>query len=312
MPKDILHWGRSPQLVFQSINEYYRALGHLTNSEAYSISYEYNKKNGSYSDACRIHILAEATNVPQAFQEKKTTYGRINCNEYVENLIKNHHFIREGKQIYCIFEDVIKTIPDEYISDFAKGYSESIQKGKIKDSPDPSKLTKNDATLSKTEIPRRPASPTKTLTGKSKTKKDYLKEQIKNTNVGNRGEKIVFDVEKRKLEDAVKKGIIDSVDKYLVWESLNNDSAGYDILSFDVGAMKPIYIEVKTTEGNKFTPFYMSEGELKFSRENPNEYRLYRLFELKDDFAKYFEIAGDVSRNPNLKINATNYIVNLK
>ena len=68
MPTDMLRWGRAPQLVFQNLNEYYRALGHLTNSNAYSISYENNKKNGSYTDACRIHILSGAKNIPQAFE----------------------------------------------------------------------------------------------------------------------------------------------------------------------------------------------------------------------------------------------------
>ena len=47
--------------------------------------------------------------------------------------------------------------------------------------------------------------PTKT-SNNNQTKKDYLKEQIKNIDIGNRGEKIVFDIEKQKLEKAVQQG----------------------------------------------------------------------------------------------------------
>lgn len=313
MPKDILHWGRPPQLVFESENEYFRALGHLVNPEAYSISYEYNKKNGSYSDACRIHILSNAQNIPQAFENKRTTNGRINCNEYVENLIDKHNFVRENQRIYCMFEEVAKTVPDEYFPDFAKGYNESTQKdGTLLFTSKSLSVKDDELELLKVDAPKRSSVlPTKT-SNKNQTKIDYLKEQIKNTDIGNRGEKIVFDIEKQKLEKAVEQGKIDSVDKYLVWESLNNDSAGYDICSLDIDTMQPIYIEVKTTTGNKFTPFYMSDGEIKYSSENSSQYRLYRLFELKGHSAKYFELIGDVSKNAKVFINAVNYMVTLR
>lgn len=313
MPKDILHWGRPPQLIFESENEYFRALGHLVNSKAYSISYEYNKKNGSYSDACRIHILSNAQNIPQAFESKRTTNGRINCNEYVENLIDRHNFVRENQRIYCMFEEVAKTVPNEYFSDFAKGYNESSQKDRTLLFTSKSLSVKDDELeLLKVDIPKiNSVLPTKT-SNNNQTKKDYLKEQIKNIDIGNRGEKIVFDIEKQKLEKAVQQGKIVSVDKYLVWESLNNDSAGYDICSLDIDTMQPIYIEVKTTTGNKFTPFYMSDGEIKYSSENSSQYRLYRLFELKGHSAKYFELIGDVSKNTKVFINAVNYMVTLR
>lgn len=313
MPKDILHWGRPPQLVFESENEYFRALGHLVNSKAYSISYEYNKKNGSYSDACRIHILSNAQNIPQAFENKRTTNGRINCNEYVENLIDRHNFVRENQRIYCMFEEVAKTVPNEYFSDFAKGYNESSQKDRTLLFTSKSLSVKYDELeLLKVDVPKiNSVLPTKT-SNNNQTKKDYLKEHIKNIDIGNRGEKIVFDIEKQKLEKAVAEGKIVSVDKYLVWESLNNDSAGYDICSLDIDTMQPIYIEVKTTTGNKFTPFYMSDGEIKYSSENSSQYRLYRLFELKGHSAKYFELIGDVSKNTKVFINAVNYMVTLR
>ena len=65
MAKDLLHWGKPPQLIFESANEYYRALGHLTNSKAYSVSYEYNKKNG-------IELIEKASPEAESFVTLKT------------------------------------------------------------------------------------------------------------------------------------------------------------------------------------------------------------------------------------------------
>lgn len=312
MANDLLHWGKHPQLVFESANEYYRALGHLTNAKAYSISYEDNKKNGSYSDAFRIHILSQATNIPRAFQKKITTNDRINCNQYVENLINNHNFIREGKQIYCLFENVIKSVPNEFVSDFSTGYSESSPRDEKHFFSEKSIVKEKESDLTEVNIPKNKPKRKSSGTKKSKTKKDYLKEQIKNTDIGNRGEKIVFDTEKRKLETAVKAGRIENVDKYLIWKSIDNDGAGYDIQSFDVENMQPIFIEVKTTTGNEFTPFYMSQGEVEFSAKNSSQYRLYRLFNLRENSAKYYELTGDISNNDNVVVTAKDHTVTLK
>lgn len=69
------------------------------------------------------------------------------------------------------------------------------------------------------------------------------------------------------------------------WVSLEDDSAEYDILSYDVDNKQKIYIGVKTTTGNKLTPFYISEGEIEFSKKKPNQYRLYRIFNFKNTTA---------------------------
>ena len=114
------------------------------------------------------------------------------------------------------------------------------------------------------------------------------------------------------METAVKDGKIESVDKYLIWKSIDDDAARYDIQSFDVENMQPIFIEVKTTTGNEFAPFYISKGELEFSAENSTQYRLYRLFNLKGNSAKYYELTGDISNNDNVVVTAKDYTVTLK
>ncbi|QZN88986.1 DUF3883 domain-containing protein [Vagococcus lutrae] len=85
---------------------------------------------------------------------------------------------------------------------------------------------------------------------------DYLSEHIHKCNVGLYGEQLVLKYEKEKLENLGKKELSDKVTQV----SLNDDSLGYDILSFDENGNEK-YIEVKTTRGtNKY--FYITENEL--------------------------------------------------
>ena len=79
-----------------------------------------------------------------------------------------------------------------------------------------------------------------------------------------------------------------------------NDSAGYDILSYnDDGSER--FIEVKTTKGPIGTDFYISPGELKFSKENKNFF-IYRVYEFLPDklIGKIYIKQGDVDENFNL------------
>ena len=50
--------------------------------------------------------------------------NRINCNEFVEQLLEKHNFKLELKQklVHCSYQNVIKTIPDRYVDAFRAGY----------------------------------------------------------------------------------------------------------------------------------------------------------------------------------------------
>lgn len=313
MTNDLLHWGKHPQLVFESVNEYYRALGHLTNGKAYSISYEYNKKNGSYSDACRIHILSQATNVPQAFENKRTTNGRINCNDYVNNLKENHNFVQSGNVFSCNFNDVLSTVPNEYITDFISGFEEScvsktiksvcyiteaikVEGKRLRVMPQPAKTT--------TRTVRNPNTK-KTKSGK----RDYIAQYIHDFEVGEAGEALVYKHECEIIEQAKKKGEIDK-SIFVKWVSREDDSLGYDILSYDINKKEPRYIEVKTTTCSKNTPFYISENELKFSETNKEQYCIYRVYGLKNDSSdqvNFFIINGYIKEQENFVVSKENY-----
>lgn len=302
-------------LIFNDEKEYYIALGTFCNSKAFSISYEPNKSTGSYADAYRMRKLSTANNLIKPIENAIRTGNRINCNSYVETLIKKHNFVQNGKAIYGTLENVIKTVPKKFIGVFIEGYTKSAQTDEKNIVVYEAENIKSTATsLKKSNVPKRSKRSTsaKTSIQKVKTKHDYIKEHIRNTDIGERGEKLVFAMEKKKLKSAVESGKISSMDKLLKWVSIEDDAAGYDILSYDVDSMQPIYIEVKTTTASKWTPFYMSEDELSFSKKNANQYHLYRIYNFKKDVAEYFELTGDVSVLAEVQVDAVNYLVSIK
>ena len=95
--------------------------------------------------------------------------GRINCNEYVKNIIDNHNFVLSGNTVIANLENVIKSIPNEnhlYLVSFMSGYSLITSKNNMvmytTDSIDVS-----NAVLNKKEIPVNK----KSGNGKNKNKK---------------------------------------------------------------------------------------------------------------------------------------------
>ena len=77
--------------------------------------------------------------------------------------------------------------------------------------------------------------------------------------IGDKGELYIMDYEKERLQKNNKKELIEKI-KHV---SLSNDSAGYDILSYNEDGTER-FIEVKTTKGPEGTDFYISPGELNF------------------------------------------------
>lgn len=302
-------------LVFNDEKEYFIALGTFCNSKAFSISYEPNKNTGSYADAYRMRRLSTATDLIKPIEKAIRTNGRINCNRYVEILVEKHNFVQSGKSIRGTLENVIKTVPEEFMGCFIEGYTKSASTGEETIVVCEVENIKATATsLEKAKVPQRTKGSMRGTTSvkRNKSKHDYIKEHIRNTDIGERGEKLVLEMETKKLKAAVEAGKISSMDKLIDWVSIEDDSAGYDILSYDVDAMQPMYIEVKTTTYSKMTPFYMSENELAFSKKNANHYHLYRVYNFGKEVAEYFELTGDVSTSAEVQIDAVDYLVSIK
>jgi hypothetical protein len=90
---------------------------------------------------------------------------------------------------------------------------------------------------------------------------------------GLEGEQIVVIVEKYYLSSIGRQDLADKV-RNIARE--DGDGFGYDVLSFfENGTQK--YIEVKSTKQNIYNPFYMSENELSFLKQNNTEAFIYRV-----------------------------------
>lgn len=100
---------------------------------------------------------------------------------------------------------------------------------------------------------------------------DHTAEHAKRQYLGERGEQLVLKFLQDKLRRAGQEDLAQEVRKV-------KDGEGYDLFSYSKqGNIE--YVEVKTTRGGAETPFYMSDNELEFARQHPEQYRLYRVYD---------------------------------
>jgi len=132
-------------------------------------------------------------------------------------------------------------------------------------------------------------------TNKNGTNRDYEKSQRKNKSIGDAGELIVLNEEIKRLRRLERD---DLAEKVMHVSQELGDKEGYDILSYDIidGIEKEKYIEVKTTEHGRNTHFYITEHEVNFSRQNSENYYLYRLYnyDKKTGNANCYIINGNI------------------
>lgn len=93
--------------------------------------------------------------------------------------------------------------------------------------------------------------------------------------LGDAGEALLFQAEQRRLSEAGR----DDLSAKVRWVAKEDgDGAGYDILSFDWSGA-PRWLEVKTTNGPRSTPFYLTANEHRVAEANREAFRLVRLFD---------------------------------
>jgi hypothetical protein len=105
---------------------------------------------------------------------------------------------------------------------------------------------------------------------------DPAARDARNRALGRVGEQHIYDHEITHLIES------DRIDlaKRVEWTSEERgDGAGYDIRSFDPASGQERFIEVKTTRGGARTDFFLSRNERAFSDEEPERFRLYRLYD---------------------------------
>lgn len=119
---------------------------------------------------------------------------------------------------------------------------------------------------------------------------NYLEREARNSSLGRAGEEFVLNYERARLIHLGKDRLADRVEHIALVE----DGRGFDIHSFEAGGRDRL-IEVKTTAYGKQTPFFVSQNELAVSREEDEQYHIYRLFEFRDN-AKLYTINGALER----------------
>ena len=108
-------------------------------------------------------------------------------------------------------------------------------------------------------------------------RRDYVEREARNRKLGLAGELFVLEYEARRLHALGKKALSDRVEHV---SKTRGDGLGFDVLSFEENGME-LYVEVKTTANSELTPFYISSGEVKFSKDHPEGFRLARVFDFR-------------------------------
>jgi len=105
---------------------------------------------------------------------------------------------------------------------------------------------------------------------------DPVARDFRNRALGKAGEALIVDFERRRLAALERMDLAAKV-RWVAQE--DGDGAGYDIHSYDREGNDRL-IEVKTTQGPRTTPFFVTRNELSLAHERPDHFRLYRLYEV--------------------------------
>jgi hypothetical protein len=141
--------------------------------------------------------------------------------------------------------------------------------------------------------PRTRRGGTSTVEFQTRKSPNYALRQESNSALGLLGEQLVLEQEVKLLVDA---GRNDLAAKVIHVSVVEGDGAGHDIKSFTLdGQIK--FIEVKSTKGNASAAFFITPNEVEFSRKNPNNFYLYRLYDLDTiaRCAKVYVLSGDLT-----------------
>lgn len=133
---------------------------------------------------------------------------------------------------------------------------------------------------------------------------DFFERNLKNSTTGKKGEEIVLQTERKYLSKLNRNDLSERVKQI----SINDDSAGYDILSFDENGNEKL-IEVKSTilpKKNNFS-FYISSNEKNIA-EKSNNYYIYLVFEVNKLNPKIIKLQNPFSSGL-LYLQPTQYIV---
>lgn len=136
---------------------------------------------------------------------------------------------------------------------------------------------------------------------------DYEKEARKFKKLGDRGEKIVMDLEKKRLGNLGRSDLAKKIERV----SLKSDSLGYDILSFETDGSKRL-IEVKATRSKVgMANFFYTANELMTAQDSDNYY-IYMVYDVTSECPKVWAIKNPFNpENKNAIKTPINYRVTI-
>ncbi len=138
------------------------------------------------------------------------------------------------------------------------------------------------------------------IPGRTVGRVDYLRREARNRSLGDAGETLVMDYERLRLERGGKDHLARNIEQV---SKTVGDHAGYDIRSYYTDG-RDRFIEVKTTRYGQYTPFYISNGEIQFSKAHADSYHLYRVFGFRKS-PRLFTLPGEVGQH--VRLHATTY-----
>lgn len=97
----------------------------------------------------------------------------------------------------------------------------------------------------------------------------------RNRALGAWGEALVVDFERARLIRAGKERLAERVRQV----SLEDDGAGFDVLSFEPDGAER-WLEVKTTAGGARTPFFLTRNEMAVGERRPEAWRVARVYDV--------------------------------
>ncbi|MCG2620860.1 DUF3883 domain-containing protein [Arthrobacter sp. I2-34] len=104
---------------------------------------------------------------------------------------------------------------------------------------------------------------------------DFVRLEAEKRGLGHAGELAVVEFEQRRLHNLGQKRLAERVDHV---SATQGDGLGFDVLSFETDGQERL-IEVKTTRRVKEWPFLVTRNELQLSRDEPERFYLYRVFQ---------------------------------
>ena len=195
-----LRFGRQDQVKFSNLHEYYYALGFLANKNNAEIRWENNEEQGAWGSEGRIHCLVSENNFPPFFKftaGRGNVYARINCNDYVSDLVSKHNFKNKG--IGQRVEDILSTVPDNYQDDFISGYGKPISKIKYEPRKGESSIIKESKQAEQPQPKVDDYQPPKIIVGSKVKHKSFGVGTVNSVDSTNLYCSVIFDVGEKKF-----------------------------------------------------------------------------------------------------------------